>query len=41
MIDAKYGVVDLVKAFHNIDAEDWQLHLYGGGSSLGEIKNIA
>lgn len=41
MIEAKYGVVELVQAFHNIDAEDWQLHLYGGGSSLGEIKTIA
>ena len=41
MIEEKYGVLDLVKAFMMIENQDWQLELYGVGSSLEQIIELA
>lgn len=41
MIEEKYGVLDLVKAFMMINNPDWRLELYGTGSSLIQIKELS
>lgn len=41
MIEEKYGVVDLVKAFMQINDEEWTLELFGNGSSINVIREIA
>lgn len=41
MIEEKYGVVDLVKAFMQIDDKEWTLELFGGGSSVEKIKEMS
>lgn len=41
MIEEKYGVLDLVKAFMKIENQDWTLELFGRGSTLEEIKKLA
>lgn len=41
MIEEKYGVLDLAKAFMMVDNPDWQLELYGVGSSLNQITELA
>lgn len=41
MIEAKYGVVDLVNSFNKISSSEWELHLYGNGSSLRDIEKVA
>lgn len=41
MVEEKYGVLDLASVFSEIDAPDWQLDLYGGGSAIEPIKQIA
>lgn len=40
LIEEKYGVVDLVEAFLNIDNPEWRLDLFGTGSSIGKIKDM-
>ena len=41
MIEARYGVTDMVDAFRTVDAPDWTLEIYGDGTALGEIREIA
>ncbi len=41
MIEKKYGVLDLVKAFMKIENKDWNLELFGTGSILEEIRKLA
>lgn len=41
MIEEKYGVLDLVKAFMRIDNPEWILELYGNGSTLSHIEKLA
>lgn len=41
MIEEKYGVVDLVKAFMQIHDEEWALELFGNGSSVNKIKELS
>lgn len=41
MIEERYGVVDLVKAFMKIDDEEWSLELFGNGTSVDEVKKLA
>lgn len=40
-IKREYGVVDLVKAFQQVDMPDWQLVIYGDGSDLGAVRELA
>jgi glycosyltransferase involved in cell wall biosynthesis len=41
MIEAKYGVVDMVEAFMRIQDRDWTLEVFGDGTSLEAIKRMA
>ena len=41
MIEEKYGVLDLVKAFMQIENPEWTLELFGSGSSLGDIEKLS
>ena len=41
MIEEKYGVADLVKAFMQIHDDEWTLELFGNGSSVNKIKELA
>lgn len=41
MIEEKYGVVDLVKAFMQIDNDEWSLELFGNGSSVNKIRELS
>lgn len=41
MIEEKYGVVDLVKAFMKINDDKWTLELFGNGSSINKIKELS
>lgn len=41
MIEEKYGVVDLVKAFMRIDNDEWSLELFGNGSSVNTIRELS
>lgn len=41
MIEEKYGVVDLVKAFMQIDNSEWSLELFGNGSSVNKIRELS
>lgn len=41
MIEEKYGVVDLVKAFMQINDDEWTLELFGNGSSVNKIKELS
>ena len=41
MIEEKYGVVDLVKAFMQIHDDEWALELFGNGSSVNKIKELS
>ena len=41
MIEEKYGVVDLVKAFMQINDNEWTLELFGNGSSVNKIKELS
>lgn len=41
LIEERYGVVDLVKAFIRIDNPEWVLELYGSGKALEKIKKIS
>ena len=41
MIEEKYGVVDLVKAFMQINDDEWNLELFGNGSSVNKIKELS
>ena len=41
MIEEKYGVVDLVKAFMRIDNDEWSLELFGNGSSVNKIRELS
>ena len=40
-IKREYGVIDLAEAFARIDAPEWQLVIYGDGSDLGELRELA
>lgn len=40
MIDEKYGVLELVKAFAQIDLPGWSLELFGNGPALAEIRKL-
>lgn len=41
MIEEKYGVVDLVKAFMQINDDEWTLELFGNGSSVNKIRELS
>ena len=41
MIEEKYGVVDLVKAFMKINDDEWTLELFGNGSSVNKIRELS
>lgn len=41
MLDEKYGVVDLAKAFLQIDLPDWSLELFGDGPAMRELRELA
>lgn len=41
MIEEKYGVVDLVRSFIDLDRSDWDLEVFGDGTSLKRIKEMA
>lgn len=41
MLEKKYGVINLVKSFSQINAPDWSLELYGSGSALKQINEFA
>lgn len=40
-ISAQYGVLDMARAFAQINHPDWVLDVYGDGPSLGDLKEIA
>ena len=40
-IEEKYGVLELVKSFNKIDKPEWNLELFGIGTSLSIIEQIA
>lgn len=41
LLEEKYGVIDLVNSFIEIDDDEWVLDLFGSGSALEQIKRIA
>lgn len=41
MIEEKYGIIELVKAFSDINAPEWKLELYGTGTSIEDVKQLA
>lgn len=41
MIEERYGVLDLVKAFMKIKDKDWSLELFGNGTSVDAVKKLA
>ena len=41
MIEEKYGVVDLVKAFMQIKDDEWTLELFGDGTSVNKIRKLS
>ena len=41
MIEKKYGLMNLVESFMEINAPDWTLELYGNGSAVEEIRELS
>lgn len=41
MLEKKYGIIDLAEAFMQIDAPEWSLELFGSGSALPELDELA
>jgi len=41
MVEEKYGVVDLVRSFIELDRSDWNLEIFGDGTSLKRVKELA
>ena len=41
MLEKKYGIIDLAEAFMQIDAPEWSLELFGSGSALPDLNELA